>query len=226
MSPVPRHSTVGPSIVTPLSPSVMKQTALLLSTTEQDGDKYAITEPDDEVSFTCSLLPPKTFSAPPADLAPRQWRNKHDLYYLAKKLGQPQTVYAPGTRLEIDGVEYETVGEALAKRLGLAVFAYAQQVLPVSQIWPLESELVDLKGTEVDGVGTVPLAVWEPPADRTGARGRYDDTEGEVPARYLDAVKGTNVALVVSGGRKYKIKSAHPHFAQPHVGLRLVSLDA
>lgn len=222
MSPMPRAA--GPGVITPLSPSVMKQTATVLSTVTQNGDGYTITVPIG-AAFPCTLLPPKTFSAPASDLAPRQWRNKHELYYLAKKLGQPQTAYAPGARVEIDGVEYVTIGDPLAKRLGLAVFAYVQQVLPVIEVWPLTSELLDLQGNPVGEVGPVPLAVWEPPADRTGQRGRYDDTEGEVPPNFADAVKGTNLALLV-GTRKYKIKSAHPHFAQPHIGLRLVSLDA
>lgn len=222
--PVQRAS--GPSVVTPLSPSVLRQTGTLVRTIEQNGDGYTITNAGEPPqTFKCALLPPKTFSAPSQDLAPRLWRNAFELVYLAKSLGQPQTEYKTGARFEIDGVEYETVGEALAKRLGATVFAYAQKVLPVSQLWPLTATLTDLKGDPVEGVDPVPFAVWEGNSDRFGQRGRYDGTEGECPVDFASAVKGKNLTLLVSA-RKYKIQSAHAHFAQPHISMRLVSLDA
>jgi hypothetical protein len=213
-------------IRTPLSPSRMTQTASLLRTVEQEGTGYKISEtPPVPPSFPCSLLPSKTFSAPASDSPPRQWKNKQELFYLARKLGVEQPILQPGSRIEVEGVQYEVVSEALAERVALTVWAYKQNVLPVSQLWPLTATLVDLKGEEVPDVGPVPFAVWEGSADRFGQRGRYDDTEGEVPCDYAEAVKGQNVALTI-GTRKYKIQSAHCHFAQPHVSLKLVSLDA
>lgn len=213
-------------VVTPLSPSVLRQTATLIQVVEQEGDGYKITPAADPApTFKCALLPPKTFSAPTSDVAPRMWRNKSELFYLAKVLGTPQTEYAAGVRVEIDGVEYETVGDSLAKRLGIATFAYVQRVLHVSEIWPLTATLTTLNGENVPDTPPVPFAVWEGSSDRFSSRGRYDDTEGEVPAEFADAVKGKNLALLV-GTRKYRIQSAHTHFAQPHVSLKLVSLDA
>lgn len=216
----------GAAIVTPLSPSQLRQQATLVRTIARNGDGYTITPAgEDAPTFQCALLPPKTYSAPASDIAPRQWKNKLELFYLAKALGQPQTAYEPGARFTIEGVEYEAVSEVLPRRLGLAVFSYVQRVLPVSQLWPLTATLVDLKGDPVPDVEEIPFAVWEGSSDRNTSRGRYDDTEGEVPPDFADAVKGTNLALLL-GTRKYKIQSAHTHFSQPHVSLRLVSLDA
>ena len=227
MSPLAaRGALAGPGIITPLSPSRMTQTAKLVRTVTQNGVGYTITNAGVPApTFPCSLLPPKTFSAPASDISPRQWKNKFELYYLSKFLGKAQTAYEAGTRLEINGVKYEVVSEALSKRVGLAVWAYSQSLLPVSQLWPLAATLCDLKGTAVPEVLPVPFAVWEAPADRFAQRGRYDDTEGEVPPEFSEAVKGKNLSLLV-GTRKYKIQSAHNHFAQPHVSLKLVSLDA
>lgn len=214
------------SIVTPLSPSTMTQVASLLRTVKQDGTGYTISEtPPSPPTFPCSLLPPKTFSAPANDMAPRQWRNKQELYYLAKVLGKPQPTLDPGTRLEIEGVQYEVVSEALSERLALTVWAYKQNVLPIQQLWPLTAALTGLNGAEVPDVGPVPFAVWEGRSDRFSSRGRYDDTEGEVPVDFAESVKAKNTALLV-GTRKYKIQSVHCHFAQPHVSMTLVSLDA
>lgn len=227
MSAISKAAPAGLGIVTPLSPSVLRQTATLVRTIAANGTGgYTITPAGEPApAFKCSLLPPKTFSAPAQDSAPRQWRNKMDLVYLSKVLGKPQTKWEPGARIEIEEIEYEVVSESLDKRIGPTVFAYSASVLPVSQLWPLTAKLTDLKGTNVPGVGDVPFAVWEPSADRFAQRGRYDDTEGEVPADFMAAVQGKNLALVV-GTRKYKIISAHTHFSQPHISLRLVSLDA
>jgi hypothetical protein len=219
-------SPLGTGPVTPFSPSRMTQVAKLVRTVVQNGTGYTITLAGEPApTFSCALLPPKTFSAPASDISPRQWKNKFELYYLAKLLGKDQTVYQPGARVEIEGVAYEIVSEPLSKRVGLTVWAYVQNVLPVLQLWPLTATLTDLKGTPVVGVGPVPFAVWEGTTDRFGQRGRFDDTEGDVPPEFADAVKGKNLALVV-GTRKYKVQSAHAHFAQPHISLRLVSLDA
>jgi hypothetical protein len=219
-------NTSGVGIQTPLSPSTLSQTATLVRTVEADGSGgYTITPSgENPITFKCALLPPSTFSAPASDISPRQWKNKFELVYLAKILGVPQTVWAPGTRVEIEEVEYEVVSDSLDKRLGPVTFAYSTKLLPVSQLYPLTARLTDLKGVDVPDVDPIPFAVWESTSDRYASRGRFDDTEGEVPVDFMEAVKGTNLTLLI-GTRKYKITTAHTHFAQPHISLRLVSLD-
>lgn len=224
--PARRSRAAGPSIITPLSASRMREISTLVRTVSGEGVNFNIQEAGEEPpTFKCALIPPKTFSAPSSDISPRQWLNKFELFYMAKLLGQDQTVYEPGARFTIGEVEYEAVSEALSKRLAMKQWAWVQHVLPVARLYPLTATLVDLKGDPVPEVPSVPFSVWEPSNDRFTSRGRYDDTEGGVPPEFADAVKGSNLALVVNT-RKYKITNAHAHFAQPHVQLRLVSTDA
>ncbi len=208
---------------TGLSASELKNLATLIRQVLNDEtgqSLFQITNAADPApNFKCALLPPKAASTPAADAAPRASANRSVMYWMAKNIkGQAQPAYTAGARFDVDGMSYELVSGSRALRIAQRIHAYHAEVLPVVTLWPLTAQLQELGGVVVEA--NVPVAIWEGAGEVQRGRGMYDDIEAEAPPEFLAELEHRNRQLVL-GGYTYRIKSALPHFQQPHVQMRL-----
>jgi hypothetical protein len=225
-------SFIDPSARTPLNGSQLRQTATVVRTVSQAADgTFVITPAKSPIpTFACACLPPKTYTAPPTDGAPRSVKNKSTLWYLSRQLGRKLPAYDTGTRLSITpptlrrqlSTVYETVSPARAERLGLTTWAWQQDVLSLSWLWPLTAALQELGGEQV---ASVPIALWEPSAWRSASRGTYETLDAEAAPEFLAALSVINRQLLV-GTRTFRITSVTPQYQQPHVSLQLSEVKA
>lgn len=161
----------------------------------------------EEETFPCQLTAPtESKSGPPRDTPPHLLRWSSGIY-------GPGDYLSGSSRILVQGALFECTSASTREiRQGAWIAGYEVDLVKVSDLYPLQTQLVEQDKTVV--MPSVPCALWSP-SENHRDRGEYENWLGEAPVDFWQEIQ-RNRSLMV-GGKRHRIMSSVLELTPPRV---------